>query len=83
MPDDQTPKQTRRPDSRQVLIVVATALLVWFAVTNLQSVQIHFWLSSTKAPVVLVIAVSALLGGFVTRFAFRRRHPRDEGDHHK
>jgi uncharacterized integral membrane protein len=81
MSDAQTPQKTRRPDSRQILIVVATALLVWFAISNSQSVQIHFWLSSTKAPLVVVIAVSALLGGFVTRFAFRRRHPRDEGDH--
>jgi uncharacterized integral membrane protein len=72
---DARPKQeaARRPDSRQVLIVVATVLLVWFAVSNWQSVTIHFWLSTTKAPVFLVIVVSALLGGLVTRLT-RRRH---------
>lgn len=82
MSDAQTTKDaSRKPDSRQILIVVATALLVWFAVSNWQSVTIHFWLSTTKAPVVVVIAVAAVLGAVVTRLAGRRRHVPRSKDH--
>jgi uncharacterized integral membrane protein len=72
---DTSPKQStpRRIDRNQILIAVAAVLLAWFAIGNWQSVTIHFWLSTTKAPLVLVIVVSALLGGFVTRLARRRR----------
>jgi uncharacterized integral membrane protein len=78
---DASPKQStsRRIDRHQILIAVAAVLLAWFAIGNWQSVTIHFWLSTTKAPLVLVIVVSALLGGFVTRLARRRhRSPRDQ-----
>ncbi len=75
MTDPPSPAANRRPELRQVLIVVAAVLLVWFAATNAQTVTIHFWLSTAKAPVVVVIALSALLGGVVTRLASRRRHP--------
>lgn len=76
MPDDAHPREHgRRPESRQVLIVVATVLLTWFALGNLQSVTIHFWLSTTKAPLIVVIAVAAALGGAVgaSRRGGRRR----------
>lgn len=75
---DASPKRSteRRVDSRQVLILVAAVLLAWFAIGNWQSVTIHFWLSTTKAPLVIVIAVSALLGGLVTRLARRRHRPK-------
>lgn len=72
---DASPKKSaeRKIDSRQILILVAAVLLAWFAIGNWQSVTIHFWLSTAKAPLVLVIALSAVLGGVVTRLA-RRRH---------
>jgi uncharacterized integral membrane protein len=69
-PQERTP--ARRPDTRQVLTAVAVVLLGWFAISNWQSVTIHFWLSTAKAPLFLVIVLSALLGGIVIRFARRR-----------
>ena len=79
---DASPKQkvARRVDARQVMIVVAAVLLAWFAIGNWQSVTIHFWLSTTKAPLFVVIAVAALLGGLVTRLARRRRRPASRGE---
>jgi uncharacterized integral membrane protein len=62
----------RRPDNRQILTAIAVGLLVWFAVSNWQTVTIHFWLTTAKAPLFLVIVLSALLGGVVIRFARRR-----------
>jgi uncharacterized integral membrane protein len=74
---DASPKKSspRKIETRQILIMVAAVLLAWFAIGNWQSVTIHFWLSTTRAPLVLVIVVSALLGGFVTRLARRRHRP--------
>jgi len=62
----------RRLDNRQILTAIAVGLLVWFAVSNWQTVTIHFWLTTAKAPLFLVIVLSALLGGAVVRFARRR-----------
>jgi uncharacterized integral membrane protein len=59
--------------TRQVLTIVAVVLLVWFVVQNSESVEIHFWVVSARAPVFLVIVVAALLGGLVAWFARRKR----------
>lgn len=72
--DDHSRSSGRGPDARQVLTLAAVVLLVWFAAINSESVRISFWLSSTRAPVVVVIALSAILGGVATRLAGRRRH---------
>jgi uncharacterized integral membrane protein len=69
-PQEGTP--ARRLDNRQILTAIAVGLLVWFAISNWQSVTIHFWLTTARAPLFLVIVVSALLGGIVIRFARRR-----------
>jgi uncharacterized integral membrane protein len=66
----------RRFDSRQVSTVVAAILLAWFAIANWQRVEIHFWIVTAHASLTLVIAVSAVLGGFVTWLARRRAHPK-------
>jgi uncharacterized integral membrane protein len=62
----------RRFDSRQVSTVVAAVLLLWFAIANWQRVEIHFWVLTAHASLTVVIAVSAVLGGFVTWLARRR-----------
>lgn len=83
MSDPTEPKRgTSRLDTRLILIVVATVLLTWFALENLQSVTIHFWLSTTRAPLIAVIAISAVLGGAVgAARKSRRRHKASTHDH--
>jgi uncharacterized integral membrane protein len=62
-----------------VVIGVAVVLLVWFALVNLQDVRIHFWLTSARSPLIVVIVISGVLGGAVTllvsRISRRRRQP--------
>jgi uncharacterized integral membrane protein len=66
----------RRRDVRLVLMGVMAVLLVWFALANLQDVEIHFWVYSTRASLVTVVAVSGLLGAFIGVMVSRRRkHP--------
>ena len=71
----------RRRDVRLVASGVVAVLLVWFALSNLQDVQIHFWVHTTKAPLVVVVAIAVALGAgvlvLVSRFT-RRRPSHDE-----
>ena len=62
--DEKTP---RRFDNRQIATAIAVVLLAWFAISNWQSVRIHFWLTTAKAPLFLVIVLSALLGGIAIK----------------
>lgn len=76
---EEHPERNLGRDARLVVTGVAAALLVWFAVANLQDVDIHFWLVSQRSPLIVVIAISGLLGSAVTllagRLARRRRQP--------
>ena len=78
------PSRPRRPDRRRdvrlVVSGVVGVLLIWFAIANLQDVTIHFWVSSSRAPLIVVVVISALLGmlagGLITR---SRRNRHDDG----
>lgn len=63
----------RRRDARLVVTGVVGVLLVWFALANLQDVNIHFWVSTTRAPLILVIIISGVLGALIGLLAQRRR----------
>lgn len=71
------PARDRKRDVRLVLTGVVAVLLVWFALINLQDVEIHFWLTSAKAPLIVVIVISGVLGAavavLVQRLTRRRR----------
>ena len=69
---EQSGDSPRRFDGRQVSTVVAAVLLLWFAIANWQRVEIHFWVLTARTSLTVVIAVSAVLGGFVTWLARRR-----------
>src|SRR3974390_1997690 len=58
-------RRDRRRDTRLVVMGIAAVLLVWFAVGNLQTVEIHFWVHSTKAPVIVVVAIAVALGAVI------------------
>jgi uncharacterized integral membrane protein len=79
-PGRQVRARSRTRDVRMVLMGVATVLLVWFAVANLQDVTIHFWVSTTKAPLIGVIVIAGALGGLLlSAVTLRRRPPRRSG----
>ncbi len=66
----------RRRDIRMVVTGVAAVLLVWFALANLQKVEIHFWVFSTRTSLVLVVLISGILGSLLTLLGMRRRSGR-------
>jgi uncharacterized integral membrane protein len=63
----------RKRDARIGLIVAAAVLLVWFAIDNHRSVSIHFWVHTSKAPLIVVIVIAAVLGALIGLFVQRRR----------
>jgi uncharacterized integral membrane protein len=52
---------------------VVAVMLVWFALANLQDVQIHFWVASTRAPLIEVIVIAGVFGGAIGALVRRRR----------
>jgi uncharacterized integral membrane protein len=77
-----SPTRDRKRDTRLVLIGVAAVLLLWFALANTNSVQIHFWVYTTKhTPLIFVIVISGVLGAVLALLATRhRRKSGDSGD---
>jgi uncharacterized integral membrane protein len=56
------PSGNRRRDVRLVVSGLVLALGVWFALANTQEVRIHFWVVSTRTPVVSALAITAVFG---------------------
>lgn len=81
--EGQLAERRRRRDLRLAASGVLVALLVWFAVANLQGVRIRFWLTSASAPLIVVIVISGFLGaavaGLVGRASRRRGRSGDGG----
>jgi uncharacterized integral membrane protein len=63
----------RRHQATIIGVGVAVVLLTWFALANLRSVRIDFWLVDRQAPLILVIVISGLLGALIGALAMRRR----------
>lgn len=75
------PARSRGRDARLVLTGVCTVLLVWFALANLHEVTIRFWLVTARSSLIVVIAISVLLGASAAALLGRatRRRRRPEG----
>jgi uncharacterized integral membrane protein len=70
------------PSARLLLVLVAAVVLIVFAVLNFNPVRVNFLVFTTRARVVTVIVVAALLGFVVGWFVGRpargeRRHLRE------
>jgi uncharacterized integral membrane protein len=65
-----------RANARLVVMMAAAALLVWFALANFGDVSINFWLHTSRAPLILVIVISGVLGAAISALARRHRNPR-------
>ena len=73
--------QGQRTDPRQVarvvLLAVALAAVIWFAVANSQRVHVDWFVVGTDSPLIFVIVLSAVLGAALDRLVRWRRRRRD------
>jgi len=72
-PGEAPAPRDRKRDAGLIGLGLAAVLLVWFAVDNRSSVPIHFWVHTSKAPLILVVVIAALLGVLIGAFVRRRR----------
>ena len=67
------PKRDFAKDFRLVVMTVAAVLLVWFVVGNSETVNVHFWVVSAQASLIVVILISAALGAIISLLLARSR----------
>lgn len=65
-------RRSRKESSRTGALIVLAILITLFAVFNLKEVKVDWIFGSGKAPLILVIVVSVLVGIVLARFAERR-----------
>jgi uncharacterized integral membrane protein len=68
----------RRERARLTAAVILGALAVAFAVVNLSNVTVDWIVGSAHSPLILVIAVSVLIGVGIDRLAVRRARTRSK-----
>jgi uncharacterized integral membrane protein len=69
-------KRSRRELTRTGALVVLAVLITLFAVFNLKEVKVSYVFGSGKAPLIIVIVISLLVGILLTYFADRRPRKR-------
>ena len=74
---DQTPAE--RQTGRLVAALVVGGLITAFALANLDDVKVNWLLGSWSTPLIVVIAVSFLLGGVTGVLAARSRNTPEKG----
>ena len=71
-----SPKRSRRQQARLVASLVLGGLGVAFAVANLDTVEVNWIVGSWDTPLILVIAVSIVVGAALGFLASHRRASR-------
>ena len=69
-------KRSRREVARTTGFVVLAVLITLFAVLNLESVEVNWIFGSGKAPLIIVIVISLLVGIVLTYLVDRRTNRR-------
>jgi uncharacterized integral membrane protein len=64
--------RSRREMARTGALLILAILITLFAVFNLKEVEVNWVFGSGKAPLIIVIVVSLLVGIVLTHFAERR-----------
>ena len=64
--------RSRRERARTGLLLVLAIIATLFAVLNVNSVKVDWILGSGRAPLIVVIVISLLIGVVFTHFAERR-----------
>lgn len=67
------PGRSRRESARLVLVLGVSALAVLFAVLNLDEVEVNWIIGTFNTPLIVVIAVSVVLGSGLGYLVARRR----------
>lgn len=66
-------RRSRRELARTGALVVLAVLITLFAVFNLKEVKVSYVFGSGKAPLIIVIVISLLVGIVLTHFTERHR----------
>jgi len=66
-------KRKRRVQARSVVAITLAVLITLFAVRNLEDVKVHWIVGTSETPLIIVIVVSAIVGGVLALYAERRR----------
>jgi uncharacterized integral membrane protein len=66
-------KRSRRESARLVVVAAVSALAALFAVLNLDEVEVNWIIGTFDTPLIVVIAVSVLIGAALGYVAARRR----------
>jgi uncharacterized integral membrane protein len=74
---ERTPAQ-RRERARLIALGIVGALIVVFAVVNLNDVKVHWVLATGQTPLIIVIVVAFLLGMLADRLVIRARRKRQQ-----
>jgi uncharacterized integral membrane protein len=75
-PEQGRPRRSRRESTRTGAMVVLAVLITLFAVFNFEEVKVNWVFGSGKAPLIIVIVISLLVGIVLTYFADRRARRR-------
>jgi uncharacterized integral membrane protein len=70
------PRRSRREQTRLAVQLVLVALITLFAVLNVNKVEVDWIVGSGHAPLIIVIAISLLVGVVLARFAQSRSSKR-------
>jgi uncharacterized integral membrane protein len=62
----------RREQARTAAWVILAIVITAFAISNTEKVKVHWIVGSGHAPLIIVIAISLLVGIILTHFADRR-----------
>jgi uncharacterized integral membrane protein len=71
-------RRARREQARTGALVVLAVLITLFAVFNLESVKVSWIVGKGKAPLIVVIVISLLVGAVLTHFVERRAGKRHQ-----
>lgn len=69
-------KRSRSEIARTSVFVVLAVLITLFAVLNVKSVEVNWIFGSSKAPLIIVIVISFLVGVALTYLVQRRTRKR-------
>jgi uncharacterized integral membrane protein len=70
--EEHAPRRSKRDRARTAAIVVLAVLITVFAVVNFGEVKVDWVLGSGKAPLIVVIVISLVVGILITYVAERR-----------